>query len=132
MEFLWCRIKWSQYDPCPMYFLMVKQLDDPLYSSLVSIVPPSGETVQPARNSGKLSVLRSLLIQLRQTTLEKIVLVSNFTSTLDLLEQLLRANNMKWCRLDGTTDNSKRQQLVTGFNQASAEDCCPSSSFTGS
>src|SRR2546423_11087680 len=124
MEFPWCRIKWSQYDLCPMHLLMVKELDDPLYSYLVSIVPRSGETVQPARDSGKLSVLRSLLIHLRHTTLEKIVLVSNFTSTLDLLEQLLIANNMKWCRLDGTTDNSKRQQVVTGFNQASADDCC--------
>jgi len=56
--------------------------------------------------------------------MEKIVLVSNFTSTLDILQSLLTANNMTWCRLDGTTDNSKRQQLVSYFNQANADDCC--------
>ena len=107
-----------------MYLCWSKEPDDSLYSPLVSIVPRSGENIQPARNSGKLAVLKSLLIQLRHSTMEKIILVSNFTSTLDILQSLLIANNMTWCRLDGTTDNSKRQQLVTYFNQVNADDCC--------
>ena len=107
-----------------MIILTEQEPDDSLYSSLVSIVPRSGESIRPARNSGKLAVLRSLLLRLRNTTMEKIVLVSNFTSTLDVLQSLLTANNMTWCRLDGTTDNSKRQQLVSYFNRVNSDDCC--------
>ena len=107
-----------------MFIFTEQEPDDSLYSSLVSVVPRSGESIQPARNSGKLAVLRSLLLRLRNTTMEKIVLVSNFTSTLDVLQSLLTANNMTWCRLDGTTDNSKRQQLVSYFNRVNSDDCC--------
>jgi DNA repair and recombination protein RAD54B len=60
---------------------------------------------------------------LRQTK-EKIVLVSNFTSTLDVLQVLLGSKGMTWCRLDGNTDTNKRQQIVDQFNIADADTCC--------
>jgi DNA repair and recombination protein RAD54B len=75
-------------------------------------------------DSGKLSVLADLLHTLRETK-EKIVLVSNFTRTLDILQALLQAHNMSWCRLDGSTESSKRQQIVDHFNRVDADTCCP-------
>jgi DNA repair and recombination protein RAD54B len=31
---------------------------------------------------------------------------------------------MTWCRLDGQTDSSKRQQIVDQFNRVDADTCC--------
>lgn len=50
--------------------------------------------------TGKLAALGTLLAQLRKTE-EKIVLVSNFTTTLDLIEGHCKRNRFPYCRLDG-------------------------------
>jgi SNF2 family DNA or RNA helicase len=50
---------------------------------------------------GKLYVLVELLSKLRQRTSEKVVLVSNYTQTLDILEVMCDANNYLFYRLDG-------------------------------
>lgn len=42
----------------------------------------------------------------------RIVLVSNYTSTLDLFVQLCRERGYPFVRLDGTTTINKRQKLV--------------------
>lgn len=39
---------------------------------------------------------------------------------------------MTWCRLDGDTESSKRQQIVDQFNSVDADTCCTSPSFTNS
>lgn len=70
--------------------------------------------------SGKLQVLDSLLHTLRTTTEEKVVLVSNYTSTLDILGNLLTSLSYPFLRLDGSTPVSKRQELVDRFNRSSA------------
>ncbi|KAL7156802.1 hypothetical protein ABFS83_02G033500 [Erythranthe nasuta] len=66
--------------------------------------------------SGKMHVLARLLAQLRQKTDDRIVLVSNYTQTLDLFAQLCRERRYPFLRLDGTTSISKRQKLVNQFN----------------
>ncbi|KAF1986314.1 hypothetical protein K402DRAFT_393799 [Aulographum hederae CBS 113979] len=71
--------------------------------------------------SAKLHVLDSLLHRLRTTTSEKVVLVSNYTSTLDILAQLLASLNYSYLRLDGSTPAKKRQDLVDTFNRTPAE-----------
>jgi DNA repair and recombination protein RAD54B len=86
-------------------------------------VLPTG-SIRPSQDSGKLSVLQSLLAELHRLTSEKVVVVSNFTKTLDLLQALLQANNMTWCRLDGDTDPSKRQIIVDKFNSCDSKTCC--------
>ena len=75
-------------------------------------------------DSGKLAVLENLLHILHSTTCEKVVLVSNFTSTLNVLQNLLSSKNYSWCRLDGDTDQNKRQQIVDNFNRVDAKTCC--------
>lgn len=66
--------------------------------------------------SGKLSVLERMLARIRQDTNDKIVLISNFTQTLDIIEKMCRVNRYGALRLDGTQAIKKRQKLVDKFN----------------
>ncbi|MCO5571163.1 hypothetical protein L7F22_024897 [Adiantum nelumboides] len=66
--------------------------------------------------SGKMSVLAKLLENIRQKTNDRIVLVSNYTQTLELFAQLCWEKNYPYLKLDGTTSISKRQKLVQKFN----------------
>lgn len=73
--------------------------------------------------STKIRALDQLLHTIRTTTTEKVVLVSNYTSTLDLLATLLTSLSYSYLRLDGSTPSSKRQDLVDNFNRSSAAAC---------
>ncbi|KAF3059943.1 DNA repair protein rhp54 [Daldinia childiae] len=66
--------------------------------------------------SGKMQVLDRMLARIRQDTNDKIVLISNYTQTLDLFSQLCRHRGYGHLRLDGTMNVSKRQKLVDKFN----------------
>ncbi|KAJ3821342.1 DNA repair protein, SNF2 family [Lentinula raphanica] len=66
--------------------------------------------------SGKFLVLERFLHQLRTQTNDKIVLISNYTQTLDLFEKLCRSKKYGFFRLDGTMSITKRQKLVDQFN----------------
>ncbi|XP_051135736.1 protein CHROMATIN REMODELING 25 isoform X2 [Andrographis paniculata] len=72
--------------------------------------------------SGKMHVLARLLAQLRRRTDDRIVLVSNYTQTLDLFAQICRERRYPYLRLDGTTSISKRQKLVNRFNDPSKDE----------
>lgn len=66
--------------------------------------------------SGKMQVLARMLARIRQDTNDKIVLISNYTQTLDVFEKLCRNNSYGCLRLDGTMTVNKRQKLVDKFN----------------
>jgi SNF2 family DNA or RNA helicase len=73
--------------------------------------------------SGKLMVLDSLLreIRLKEPT-DKVVIVSNFTSTLSVIEDsILKPASFTFLRLDGSTPSASRQSLVETFNRTNAE-----------
>ncbi|XP_071716163.1 protein CHROMATIN REMODELING 25 [Rutidosis leptorrhynchoides] len=72
--------------------------------------------------SGKMHVLARLLAHLRKKTDDRIVLVSNYTQTLDLIVQLCRERRYPFLRLDGATSISKRQKLVNCFNDQSKDE----------
>ncbi len=57
-----------------------------------------------------------MLARIRQDTNDKIVLISNYTQTLDLFEKLCRDRGYGSFRLDGTMAVAKRQKLVDKFN----------------
>ena len=85
-------------------------------AALLDSIPP--EHVNGGKGA-KLKVLEDLLLNVRNTTDDKVVLVSNYTSTLDALQTVLAANGMSWGRLDGSTPAAKRQGLVDRFNNSS-------------
>ncbi|KIM45152.1 hypothetical protein M413DRAFT_441835 [Hebeloma cylindrosporum] len=66
--------------------------------------------------SGKLIVLSKMLKVLRQNTGEKCVLVSHYTSTLNILEAYCKKSSYSYYRLDGQTPQNKRQEYVNAFN----------------
>lgn len=66
--------------------------------------------------SGKFMMLERFLFKIRSETTDKIVLISNYTQTLDLIEKMCRTRKYGCLRLDGTMSISKRQKLVDRFN----------------
>jgi DNA repair and recombination protein RAD54B len=88
-------------------------------AELLEAIP--SEILQQAsvKSSTKFRVLDQMLKCLAKTT-EKIVLVSNYTSTLDLLGQHLASLSLPFLRLDGSTPAAKRQDLVDTFNRTPA------------
>ncbi|KAJ5082926.1 hypothetical protein N7532_011969 [Penicillium argentinense] len=66
--------------------------------------------------SGKMMVLDRMLARIRQDTNDKIVLISNYTQTLDLFERLCRTRSYGCLRLDGSMNIKKRSKLVDKFN----------------
>ncbi|KAI9328313.1 putative DNA recombination and repair protein Rad54B [Zopfochytrium polystomum] len=65
--------------------------------------------------SGKMHLLKSMLHQIRELK-EKIVLISNYTQTLDLFESLCRTMNWGTLRLDGSMTIKRREKIVARFN----------------
>lgn len=66
--------------------------------------------------SGKLSILDCLLAVVKSTTTDKVVLVSNYTQTLDMFERLCALRNYGFVRLDGSMSIKKRAKIVDQFN----------------
>ncbi|XP_055387996.1 DNA repair and recombination protein RAD54-like [Condylostylus longicornis] len=72
--------------------------------------------------SGKLMLLDIMLAAIKTNTNDKIVLVSNYTQTLDLFEKLSRKRKYKYVRLDGTMTIKKRSKVVDQFNNPDSDD----------
>lgn len=92
-------------------------------SALLSSLPQNLMRHFSPSASAKVRVLDQILDSMRSNTSEKIVLVSNYTSTLNLLATLLTSLGLPFLRLDGSTPAQKRQPLVDDFNRLPAESC---------
>jgi len=99
--------------------VIVKDTSEATPASLVDSIPQ--KLLRNAQGSGKLSVLDSLLHTIHSTTEEKVVLMSNYTSTLDRLQNFLTSLSYSFLRLDGSTQTSKRMDLVDTFNRTSSK-----------
>jgi DNA repair and recombination protein RAD54B len=88
-----------------------------MLQTLLPLVPP--QVLNSHASSTKLRLLDSLVHQIYTTTEEKIVIVSNYTTTLDMIERLLVSLSYTFLRLDGSTPTGKRQALVEKFNKTS-------------
>lgn len=68
--------------------------------------------------SGKMFVLWRLMREMRKpgNGNDKIVIISNYTQTLDLIGRMCRENTWGFCRLDGSISMKKRQGMVDDFN----------------
>ncbi|KAI7894798.1 P-loop containing nucleoside triphosphate hydrolase protein [Mucor mucedo] len=72
--------------------------------------------------SGKFMVLARMLSKIKKETKDKIVLISNYTQTLDVFEKFCKQNQYGVLRLDGTMNTNKRQKLVDEFNDPEREE----------
>merc|ERR1712176_1090960 len=72
--------------------------------------------------SGKLAVLDCILASTKSRTSDKFVLVSNYTQTLDVFEQLARLRGYQFVRLDGSMTAKKRMKIVDRFNDPDSKD----------
>jgi len=71
--------------------------------------------------SGKMFVLYRLMKEMRKPGNggDKIVIISNYTQTLDLIGRMCRESSWGFCRLDGSVTMKKRQKMVDEFNDPS-------------
>jgi DNA repair and recombination RAD54-like protein len=96
---------------------------NPTLASAAKVIPPGTFEQQKGANSnprpelsGKIAVLDAMLKIWYHEKKERCVLISNYTQTLDIFEDLCRFNGMPFVRLDGSTGTGKRQKLVDEFN----------------
>ncbi|KAJ7078907.1 SNF2 family N-terminal domain-containing protein [Mycena belliarum] len=83
----------------------------------LSLLPENAQ-IDDMSLSGKLTALSKLLKVISQNTEEKCVLVSHYTSTLNILEAFCKKKNYSYYRLDGQTPAAKRQEYVNSFNKS--------------
>ncbi|KAJ7647498.1 SNF2 family N-terminal domain-containing protein [Roridomyces roridus] len=79
---------------------------------------PENAQIEDMSLSGKLTALAKLLKAIYQNTEEKCVLVSHYTSTLNILEAYCKKRHYSYYRLDGQTPAAKRQEYVNAFNKS--------------
>lgn len=85
---------------------------------VTSLIPSFNQMT--SYDSGKLGVILALLPDVKKNG-EKIVLVSNYTKTLNVFSGLCDYFEYKYCRLDGTTASSDRSKIVDEFNDPNSD-----------
>ncbi|XP_019483521.1 PREDICTED: DNA repair and recombination protein RAD54-like [Hipposideros armiger] len=107
--------------PALIYDKCVEEEDG--FEGALDIFPPgySSKALEP-QLSGKMLVLDYILAVTRSRSSDKVVLVSNYTQTLDLFEKLCRARRYLYVRLDGTMSIKKRAKVVERFNNPLSPD----------
>ncbi|KAG1057122.1 hypothetical protein G6F46_002799 [Rhizopus delemar] len=83
-----------------------------------SVLPPNYHNSNKIEQSfsGKFAVMARMLAKIKKETKDKIVLISNYTQTLDLFEAYCQEQQYGVLRLDGSMTIPKRQKLVDRFN----------------
>ncbi|KAK9453128.1 SNF2 family N-terminal domain-containing protein [Dipodascopsis uninucleata] len=101
----------------PSLLLNSKEVCTKLYQSVdLTFLTEMDPSVTRTSKSGKMNFLESFLRRLHDETDEKVVLVSSYTQTLDLIQVILSGLHQTFLRLDGSTPMNKRQQIVDSFN----------------
>ncbi|EIW82890.1 hypothetical protein CONPUDRAFT_101343 [Coniophora puteana RWD-64-598 SS2] len=86
----------------------------------LALLPDRAE-IEDFSLSGKLTALAKLLKIIRKETEEKCIIVSHYTSTLNIIEAYCKAKSYTYFRLDGQTPAQKRQEYVNIFNKSSQQ-----------
>ncbi|XP_004363429.2 Rad54b protein [Capsaspora owczarzaki ATCC 30864] len=96
---------------------------DSLFANTIDLFPDdfSPDTFDAA-HSGKMAALAQILCTIKRDTTDRVVIVSNYTQTLDHLEKLCAAYEFSFARLDGSTPTAKRQPIVEAFNSKYSTD----------
>lgn len=97
------------YDKC------IQQIDG--FENCLEVFPSNyNSKILLPELSGKFLLLDYLLAVIKANSNDRIVLVSNYTNTLDLFENLCKQRKYSWVRLDGTMSVKKRAKIVEKFN----------------
>jgi len=98
------------YDSC-------KQKKNAALKSLIPLFPKkfSASTLAP-QFSGKMHLVIKLLTSVKELTDDKVVIVSNYTQTIDMISRTLTKFKFSNFKLDGRIPTSKRQKMVDTFN----------------
>ena len=71
--------------------------------------------------SGKMQVLDMILAIVKATSNDKVVLVSNYTQTIDIFQKLAAMRGYQYVRLDGNMSIKKRMKIVEKFNDPNSQ-----------
>ena len=77
--------------------------------------PPYADGPHLWENSGKMQLLNKLLPKL-QAQGSRVLIFSQMTRVLDILEDYLRLLKFEYCRIDGSTEGERRDAQVEEFN----------------
>ncbi|XP_065829601.1 SWI/SNF-related matrix-associated actin-dependent regulator of chromatin subfamily A member 5-like isoform X2 [Oscarella lobularis] len=77
--------------------------------------PPYTTDMHLVTNSGKMVVMDKLLVKLKEQG-SRVLLFSQMTRVLDILEDYMIWKGYRYCRLDGQTPHEDRQESITRFN----------------
>lgn len=81
-------------------------------------LPPLGEHL--VENCGKMVLLDKLLVRLKELG-HRVLLFTQMTRILDILEDYLVMRQFQYCRIDGNTDYEKREEDINSFNAPGSE-----------
>lgn len=82
--------------------------------------PPYTTDQHLVDNSGKLRVLDKLLVRLQQEG-SRVLIFSQMTRVLDILEDYCLWKGFDYCRLDGQTPHEERQASINAYNMPGSE-----------
>jgi len=74
-------------------------------------------------NCGKLAVIDKLLKKLQERG-SRVLIFTQMTRILDILENYMVMRGFKYCRLDGNTDYDTRESMIEEFNRKGSEKFC--------
>jgi len=96
---------------------------DPGFETALKCFPPNFNIKQvQVEFSGKMAVLDALLASIKHSTTDRVVLVSNYTQTLDWFTKLCELRRYAHVRLDGSMTIKKRGKIVEQFNDPGSND----------
>ncbi|KAL7551496.1 hypothetical protein ACHAWF_014686 [Thalassiosira exigua] len=85
--------------------------------------PPFTDGPHIWENSGKMQLLNKLLAKLKSRG-SRVLIFSQMTRILDILEDYLRLVGYEYCRIDGNTDGEKRDSQMEEFNEEGSSKFC--------
>jgi SWI/SNF-related matrix-associated actin-dependent regulator of chromatin subfamily A member 5 len=85
--------------------------------------PPFMDGPHLWENSGKMMLLHKLLPKLKQNG-SRVLIFSQMTRMLDILEDYLRLLSLEYCRIDGNTEGEVRDAMMDEFNKDGSTKFC--------
>ena len=82
---------------------------------------PLGEHL--VENCGKLAIVDKLLKKLKERG-SRVLIFTQMTRILDILEDFMFMRGHKYCRIDGNTDHETREASIEAFNKPNSEKFC--------